>query len=112
LSRRKIANLERDLEIAESDYRDQLIAALKRAAAGHYGLFGSSKLTEKADRATAVELLEAGEYIKEIREKLGITDAFQLHERFVAVRRAWSERRAEEPKVAVQFLTDIEAESN
>lgn len=112
MSRRKIANLERDLEIAEAGYREQLIAALQRTAAGHWGLLGSNQITEAPDRAAAVELLALGEHIKDIRARLGITDAFELHEDFIAWRRRSREPHAlGEPKLAEHFLEKLRAEN-
>ena len=111
MSRRKIANLERDLEIAESDYKEQLFAALKRAASGHWGLLGSNQQMEAADRATAIELLELGDRVRDIRAQLGITDPFELHQRFIALRRECRESKAiGEPMLAGRFLKELEGE--
>src|SRR5262249_20030229 len=99
---------ERDLEIAESDYREHLVLALQRTAAGHWGLLGTNQHTEAMDRSAAIQLLEAGDLIQGIRAKLGITDPFDLHARFVGLRRSCREPTADgEPKLAAQFLAEL-----
>jgi len=108
MGKRRIQNLELDLEIAEETYREQLITALRRTASGHWGLLGSNQRTEAPDRATAVELLAAGKKIQEIREQLGNTEPFGLHERFVALRRRCRESKVVgEPKLAEHFLAEL-----
>lgn len=98
------------MEIAESEYREQLITALRRTAAGHWGLLGANQQMEAADRTAAVELLESAKLIQDIRAKLGITDPFDLHERFIALRQANKEPNSVgEPKLAQQFLLEMDA---
>ena len=89
----------------EADYREALIAALERAAAGSWGLFAHTKdAAAKAKWAGTVEqLCDLGRDIDEAREALGL-EAFALHAEFEASRGPVSSSAPGEPKQARAWL--------
>lgn len=59
----------------------------------------------------AIKLLEAGKRIAEIRAQLGVTERFDLHERFISARRTYRENNAMgEPKFAERLLSELDTE--
>ena len=61
---------------------------------------------------TADALIRDGDEIEELRRKLGFTEAFHPYKRFVEFRKMRGSNVRGEPKLAVQFLTELEIESN
>lgn len=97
----------------EVEYRAELIAALKVAAGGKWGLFD-----HKGDRTarTAVKpvidsLAEIGEEIDELREQLGL-EVFELQQRFLAARGPVGADAVGEPKQAKAWLDRLEREDS
>ena len=89
----------------EAEYLEALIAALEKAAAGSWGLFGHTKdASAKAKWAGTVEqLCDLGRDIDEAREALGI-EPFGLHAEFEASRGPVSSSAPGEPKQARAWL--------
>jgi len=89
----------------EAEYCEALIAALRVAAAGKWGLFGHT--AERAARlATAPvldELAEIGETIDKARAQLGMPP-FALQQEFLASRGRVSPQAPGEPKQAQAWL--------
>lgn len=89
----------------EAEYEEALIAALRRAAAGSWGLFDHNQ--DKAMRAawqpTVTDLCDRGQEIDEMRETLGL-EPFALHMEFEASRGAVSTNAPGEPKQARAWL--------
>jgi hypothetical protein len=102
---------EKDLEIAEASYRERLHAALRSHAADGWGLFGVNEHAGYvSENATA--LLELGETIANLRQRLGFTEPFALHEAFLRYRRDGKGANAPgETKLAQLFLREHFGES-
>lgn len=100
---------ERRLE-SETAYRAALIAALRRTAAGKWGLFDHKP--DRASQAAAAPLVEAltelGDEIDDLREQLSI-EPFQLHQEFLAARGPVKAHAVGEPKQAQAWLDRLEA---
>jgi hypothetical protein len=106
----------RYLESLEDAYRATLVAQLERCAKGaSWGLFGQNDLAlTAAGRAdyiptTAADILEKGDAIAEIREKLHM-GPFELHETFREYRFMRGSNVPHEPKLAAMLLAKINAD--
>lgn len=109
----KADRLERldDRRIAlEAEYREALIAALRKTAAGHWGLFGHRKDRQaQALIQPVIETLTAlADEIAEARERLDL-EPFALHDAFMAARGPASPSAAGEPKQAKAWLLQLDA---
>ncbi|KQZ73967.1 hypothetical protein ASE06_16825 [Sphingopyxis sp. Root214] len=89
----------------EAEYEAVLLDALRRAAAGSWGLFGHTK-----DRAAGAkwepvvtDLCDRGEEIDQLRTSLGL-EPFALHEEFEASRGPVAPTAPGEPKQAKAWL--------
>lgn len=93
---------------AEAEYLDALVAALQRAAAGSWGLFGHNQdRTSIAKWAPTIQqLCDLGQEIDEMRADLGM-EPFALHEEFEASRGPVSSSALGEPKQAKVWLTRL-----
>ena len=89
----------------EAEYREALIAALMRTAAGHWGLFDHhDDRRARAVMAPTFNLLcETGDAINRARERLAMAP-FELHREFLASRGRPSPSAPGEPKQAQQWL--------
>lgn len=115
MNARRRAALERDLGIAEAAYERRLAAALRSCASGKWGMFGINDavieregLGARYSSEEARELLHLGDKITDLRIRLGYTDAYDLHERYLVYRRNAKDANSPgEPKLAHRFLEDI-----
>jgi len=89
----------------EADYAAALVAALRKTAAGSWGLFGHRKDRQAEAKFAPViaELTETGEAIDAMRAQLGI-EPFALHRDFLASRGPVASSAAGEPKQAQAWL--------
>lgn len=89
----------------EVEYREALIAALERCAAGSWGLFAHTKdrAAEAKWAPTVTELCDAGQEIDDMRDKLGL-EPFALHGEFEASRGPVPSTAPGEPKQAAAWL--------
>jgi len=89
----------------EAEYRDALIAALKRSAAGAWGLFGHNqdKWSRAAFAPTVATLHDLGQTIDAMREQLAM-EPFALHQEFLASRGPVPSSAVGEPKQARAWL--------
>ena len=89
----------------EAEYREALVAALERSAAGAWGLFGHTKdASAKAKWAeTVTALCDLGRDVDGAREALGM-EPFGLHAEFEASRGPVSSSAPGEPKQARAWL--------
>lgn len=110
---------ERRLLGLEAQYREILIDALRTCAQGGSLLLGQNeRVLERHSPALAArlrpaeldELLDLGEEIGALRAKLGFPDAFALHERFLKLRASHGPNTPGEPKLAAQWLDELESE--
>jgi len=89
----------------EAEYHTALVAALERAAAGSWGLFGHTP--DRAARAKwapdVTGLCDLGRDIDELRETLGL-EPFALHQEFEAARGPVAADAPGEPKQAAAWL--------
>ncbi|QUT06614.1 hypothetical protein KFK14_03950 [Sphingobium phenoxybenzoativorans] len=89
----------------ESDYQEALIAALRVAAAGSWGLFDHQ--SDKAARAKVAPVIdtlcELADAIDAMRAQLGM-DAFALHREFLDARGPVAPSAVGEPKQARAWL--------
>ena len=94
----------RRLEL-EAEYQDVLLDALRKVAAGSWGLFGHTQ--DRAMRAkwepVVTDLCGRGEEIDQIREQLGL-EPFALHDDFEASRGPVPPTAPGEPKQAKAWL--------
>lgn len=107
----RLARLDvRRLEL-EAEYREALIAALRRAAAGKLGLFGRDG--NRAARATfapaIADLAEIGAAVDEARDQLGLPP-FALQQDFLASRGPVGPQAVGERKQAQVWLDRLAAE--
>jgi hypothetical protein len=109
---------EGELEHLENRFRERLIAALRACAAGQWGLFGQNdagyqrRLGRNAGRfisAEARELLELGEEIDALRTSLGFSDRNALYARLKSYRRLRPASAPGEPRLAQEFLAELDA---
>lgn len=108
----KADRLERlDIRRAElgAEYTEALMAALRKTAAGSWGLFD-----HKPDRAAQAKvapvvahLNETGEEIDDLRDQLGL-EAFGLHREFLASRGPVASSAVGEPRQAQAWLERLE----
>jgi hypothetical protein len=115
-SRREKA--EGELEHLEARFRERLVAALQACRDGRWGLFGQNDpAAQRAlDRAAASRtipadvavLLALGDEIDALRSSLGFADGNALHARLKSYRRLRTESAPGEPRLAQQFLAEIE----
>jgi hypothetical protein len=89
----------------EDDYRAMLIAALRKTAAGQWGLFGHNKdRWTTANAAPMIEgLCEIAETIDAMRDQLSM-EPFALHQEFLASRGPVPSSAVGEPKQARAWL--------
>ena len=89
----------------EAEYEAVLLDALRRVAAGSWGLFGHTK--DRAARAkwepVVTDLCDRGEEIDQLRTSLGL-EPFALHEEFEASRGPVAPTAPGEPKQAKAWL--------
>jgi hypothetical protein len=93
----------------ESEYREFLVAALREAAAGSWGLFDHNQ--DRSARAkwaaTVTELCDRGQEIDRLRADLGL-ERFALHQQFEASRGPVPSTAPGEPKQARAWLGQLE----
>jgi hypothetical protein len=94
----------------EEDYRAALIAALRTAAGGSWGLFGHKPDRHAREKwAPVVEELETmAQEIDTMRETLFL-EPFALHQEFLASRGPVASNAPGEPKQAAAWLTKLES---
>jgi hypothetical protein len=94
----------------EMEYRQALVAALRRAAAGQWGLFEHNQ--DKRLRAhwapTVDGLSEMGDAIDQMRDQLAM-EPFALHREFLASRGPVASSAVGEPKQARKWLDRLES---
>lgn len=90
---------------AEAEYREALVSALERAAAGSWGLFAHApdRASTAKWAATVEQLCDLGQEIDEMRGDLGM-EPFPLHEEFEESRGPVSSSAPGEPKQAKAWL--------
>jgi hypothetical protein len=79
----RLARLDAQREDLETDYRDTLVAALEKTAAGSLGLFDRS--TDRRVRAAIAPTIDSLADIAAMRERL-MMEPFALHRDFFAAR--------------------------
>lgn len=111
-SRRDRAELQ--LRAFEEQFLNDLVAALRRCAAGKWGMFGQndhlaseSSLLESVYTATAGKLMNKGQEITQMRRKLGYNEPFPPFERYLHYREMQSANSPGEPKLATQLLAEL-----
>ena len=119
LGSNRLARLQRKLEALESEYRQKLIVALQICSDGKWGLFGQNDaaladepraLRERLKSEEAETLMKLGSEISDLRQRLGITEAFPLHERFVQTRTSTDPNVPGEPRLARTWLDELAAD--
>jgi hypothetical protein len=98
----------------ETEYAAELVAALRVAASGEWGLFGHNEhLQPRTAIAPVIETLrEIGEAIDNARAQLGLPP-FELQQQFLASRgRPLSPQAVGEPKQAQAWLDRLAAASD
>lgn len=107
---------QRKLEALEGEYIELLLAALKRCAAGRFGLFGQNDATiatlnkhmqKRLTSSDASELLDLGDQITMLRSRLGYSEPFAPHTRLMEARSSHHANTLGEPKLAKILLKDM-----
>jgi hypothetical protein len=107
----------RQLESLETSYRELLLSALEKCAAGRWGLFAHNEFAAREfspqlrsrllDSDGAVEeLLDLGSKIEGLRRRFGL-EPFPLHERLLQMRGSYHSNAPGEPKVARKWLDEL-----
>lgn len=105
------------MQLAEAAYEERLVSALRLCAAGQWGLFGTNDAVIQAHFGAksplrskdALELLERGQEVAGLRQRLGYVDQFPLQKLFLAYRKMASDPNASsEEKLARRLLDEIE----
>ena len=95
----------------EAEYEQVLLEALRKVAAGSWGLFGHNR--DRAAHAkwapVVTDLCDRGEEIDQMRDQLGL-QPFTLHEEFEASRGPVSTNAPGEPKQARAWLERLGSE--
>lgn len=101
----RLERIEMRREELEAEYRLALVEALRKTAAGSWGLFGHTKdRAMHAKWAPAVtDLCDRGEEIDQLRDQLGL-EPFALHAEFEASRGPVRSNAPGEPKQAKAWL--------
>lgn len=102
----RLERLDGRREELEAEYRLVLVDALRKTAAGSWGLFGHNnkdRWTQKIWAPVITDLCGRGEEIDLIRDQLGL-QPFALHEEFEASRGPVRSNDPGEPKQAKAWL--------
>ena len=101
----RLERLDSDRLLLEAEYETALVAALREAAGGSWGLFGHNqdKHASAKWKQTITQLCDQGAEIDQMRETLGI-GPFALHEAFEASRGPVASNAPGEPKQAKAWL--------
>ncbi len=107
----RLQKQELQLRSLEDQFSTNLIAALRECAAGTWGLFGRNDLLIGMSRPKIVDkLIDDGKEIERLRRELGFTEAFHPFKRFLEFRQIQGPNAPGEPKLATQFLKELEQE--
>jgi hypothetical protein len=107
-----------ELEHLEARFRERLIVALRACIAGQPGLFGQDDAARRREFGNdafrwrlpeVAELLALGDEIDALRSSLGFSDGNALFARLKSYRRLRTESAPGEPRLAQQFLTELDA---
>jgi hypothetical protein len=105
------------LRTLEEQVARNLVTALRDCAAGVWGMFGRNDaviekhpLREMLKSKMTERLLEEGETLERLRQKLGFTEPFQPFKRFLEHRRMQGSNTPGAPKLAARFLRELGAE--
>jgi hypothetical protein len=99
---------EHQLRLLEEQFTENLIVALKKCASGQWGMFTPGFFLKS--KVKDHPLLGQGDEIMRLRRELGIAEDFPLFQRYLFYRQLRSSNTAGEPKLALQFLTEIGVE--
>ena len=104
----RLERLDSRREELEAEYRLALVDALRKTAAGSWGLFGHNKdrWTQEKWAPVVTDLCDRGEEIDQIRDQLGL-QPFALHEEFEASRGPVRSNAPGEPKQAKAWLQQL-----
>src|SRR5262249_2424642 len=109
----------RQLESLEASYRELLLSALEKCAAGQWGLFAHNELASRElgpllrSRLLALygaleERLDLGSKIERLRRRFWL-EPFPLHECLLQMRGCYHSNTVGEPKLARQWLDELRA---
>jgi hypothetical protein len=110
----------RQLESLEASYRELLLSALQKCAAGRWGLFAHNELASREFSAllrshlldpAVQELLDLGSKIERLRGRFGL-EPFPLHERLLQMRSSHDSNTPGEPKLARKWLNELRSSSH
>ena len=103
---------EQKIRVLEAEFREQLIAALRKCAAGQWGLFGQNEpqanvAVRGSHMQVGDELVHLGERIVSARTEIGESADFPLLSRFLQYRTMRGPNDPGEPKLAREFLKEL-----
>ncbi|MGB3846269.1 MAG: hypothetical protein WA940_10405 [Sphingopyxis sp.] len=104
----RLARLDGRREELEAEYRLVLIEALRKVAAGSWGLFGHNqdRWTREKWAPAVTDLCDRGQEINRMRDQLDL-QPFALHEAFEASRGPVPSNAPGEPKQAKAWLEQL-----
>lgn len=114
---KRLAKTEQEVALLEARFRERLIDALQKCAAGRWGLFGRNDAALAADfgkvpewmrSQAADDLLEKGNEIDLLRQSIGL-GPYELYHRYLAYRSRRGQDEPGEPKLARKFLAELNA---
>ena len=112
------AKEEHELSELQRTFDERLIVALRACAAGQWGLFGRSAAgagrsfgRARFESKEATELLRIGDEIDAMRTALGYPEGYPLYARLRSYRRRNKDDDPAEPRIAKQFLAEIQGDS-
>lgn len=104
------AACEKELATLEAKFSAQLVDALRKSAAGRWGLFGPGEALVYNPRTWVKEinaLRDLGGEIEALRAKLG-HGSFPLNQRYLHFSKRRGPNDPGDPKLAAEFLREIE----
>jgi hypothetical protein len=100
---------QRRLLALEAQYNSLLRDALRHCANGHWGLLSHNEIVFGRARSDLINLSELAAEIEQLRQRLGYTDAFALHERLMRMRSSTDSNTLGEPILAQQWLEEMDS---
>jgi hypothetical protein len=109
---------EAQLRKLEEQFSKDLVSALRECAAGKWGMFGRNDEVIEADPLRDMlkskigeQLIEQGEAVVALHERLGLTEPFWPFRRYLQYRQSRGSNTPGEPKLALEFLRELGTES-
>jgi hypothetical protein len=109
MGQKRQERLEGALALLEAEFRARLIEELRRCEQGRWGLFGQNSHLDIPARLKpqTPELDRLGAEIEQMRNDLGLTEPFALHDRLLKARGRKTENDLGEARLAAIWLREL-----